>query len=206
MVEKDYYRRIAPFYDTLLTPLIKKSRGTVVHWINETQPQYILDLCCGTGQQLSLIPEDMYAFGVDLSPAMLNKAKEVIPGKCVLADVTHTPFADGSFDLIISQFALHEKPLEIIEAELKEAARLLKPDGCFAIVDFSLSGKKGFLPWILSKGIQWIESHTDDNHYSSYKDWMKHGALDTIMESNGWTNIHRKELYKGNLIFGVYRS
>ncbi|NQV36859.1 MAG: methyltransferase domain-containing protein [Candidatus Marinimicrobia bacterium] len=205
MPEKDFYQRIAPIYDTLLTPLIKNLRKEVVRWICETKPHRVLDLCCGTGHQLSLIPDEILAFGVDLSPAMLHKAQETIPGKCILADVTKTPFADNSFDLILSQFALHEKPMEIIESELQEAQRLLKPNGQFAIIDFAQSTKKGLLPWVFAKGISWIESHTDDTHSSSFKDWMKYGALDSIMESNGWINIRRKEYYKGTLVFGVYR-
>ena len=204
MPEKDLYQRIAPIYDILLSPLIKNVRKEVIRLIYETKPNIVLDLCCGTGHQLSLLPDETLAFGVDLSQAMLKKAKEVIPGKCVLGDVTKTPFASDSFDFILSQFALHENHQTIIEFELREAQRLLRSGGNLAIVDFAQSTRKGFLSTIFGKGIKWIESYTNDDHYSNYRDWMKQGALDKIMVSNGWVNMHRKAFYRGNIVFGIY--
>jgi arsenite methyltransferase len=53
------------------------------------------------------------------------------------ADARELPFADGSFDVVVSNFVVHElKNRPDRERMMREIARVLKPDGRVALVDF----------------------------------------------------------------------
>ncbi|USG62960.1 metalloregulator ArsR/SmtB family transcription factor [Sneathiella marina] len=101
-----------------------------------------LDIGTGTGRMLELIgPKVEHAIGVDSSREMLSYARAAIEGEGLrncqvrLADMYNLPFANQSQDGIIIHQVLHyaENPLRAI----KEAARLLRPNGIFAIADFA---------------------------------------------------------------------
>jgi ubiquinone/menaquinone biosynthesis C-methylase UbiE len=77
--------------------------------------------------------------GLDLSPYMLavaqhqDTAGEVAEWIHGLAEATGLP--DGSFDLITLQFVIHELPRQASRTIFQECLRLLRPGGCFALVD-----------------------------------------------------------------------
>lgn len=52
-------------------------------------------------------------------------------------DARDLPFADGSFDVVVSNFVVHEiRDRPGWEKMMRELARVLKPGGCVALVDF----------------------------------------------------------------------
>lgn len=98
----------------------------------------ILDLGCGTGDLLrilgSLVSDETYCVGVDLSPDMLAIAHQKIedcPRTFVMcADVTQPlPFPNNAFDVIASLNLLQEVSAPTVV--LEEVYRLLKPGGSF---------------------------------------------------------------------------
>ncbi|MDX9720490.1 MAG: class I SAM-dependent methyltransferase [Myxococcota bacterium] len=124
-----YYDKFASWYE--------RERGAGYHrFIDELELSLIREACrgaevlelgCGTGLLLSPVASiARRAVGVDLSPGMLEKAKE--RGLDVhLADVTSLPFEDESFDVVYSFKVLAHVP-ELSKA-LSEAARVLRPGG-----------------------------------------------------------------------------
>jgi ubiquinone/menaquinone biosynthesis C-methylase UbiE len=57
-------------------------------------------------------------------------------------DVRQLPFADDSFDVVVSNFVLHEVTNRAEgEQMLREMARVLKPGGRLALVDFIFTGE-----------------------------------------------------------------
>jgi SAM-dependent methyltransferase len=57
-------------------------------------------------------------------------------------DVRHLPFADATFDVIVSNFVLHEMKTEADrEQMLRELVRVLKPGGRLVLVDFIFTGQ-----------------------------------------------------------------
>ena len=50
-------------------------------------------------------------------------------------DAAHTTFADGSFDLIVSDIVFHELPNGIRRKVILECSRLLAPGGIMAHID-----------------------------------------------------------------------
>lgn len=52
-------------------------------------------------------------------------------------DARKLPFEDGSFDVVVSNFVVHELQARTDrEQMMREVARVLKPGGCVALVDF----------------------------------------------------------------------
>jgi SAM-dependent methyltransferase len=74
------------------------------------------------------------------SQSVLDNAKAEAVGERVEVkegDVRKLPFADGSFDVVLSNFVVHElNARSEREQMMREVARVLKPGGQLALVDF----------------------------------------------------------------------
>ena len=69
------YQFIAPFYDFLLGPFMRSIRRDVLNIVLRLQPESVLDVACGTGDQLRLLTENSIStVGVVMSEAMLTEA------------------------------------------------------------------------------------------------------------------------------------
>jgi len=98
----------------------------------------LLDVGCGTGAAVRLAaPEVEHATGVDLSPAMIARARELAAGldnvEFVEADSEHLPFDDGAFTALVCTTSFHHYPNP--ERAVAEMARVLKPAGRLVIGD-----------------------------------------------------------------------
>jgi ubiquinone/menaquinone biosynthesis C-methylase UbiE len=206
MNTNDDYNAKSSWYDRLLNPLLNHIRKALVEWIIANQPKRILDVGCGTGKQLSLLPENVDAVGIDISDAMLEQAELQARGKCKRADATNIPFEDNEFDLVISQFALHEKDNETIQAELEEICRVLKPGGVFSVTDFDKPMQNSILSKILGWGIRQLENHAGDKHYENYQSWIDYGGLGKILTDAGWGLIEQVPFYKGHIRLTFWRT
>jgi SAM-dependent methyltransferase len=95
--------------------------------VAELRPQRVLDAACGDGWVTSMIsaPE---VIGIDLSPTAVEAARSRGLDARV-ADVQKLPFADGSFDVVLCNYALdHVRNRRKAIAEL---ARVVRPGGRF---------------------------------------------------------------------------
>jgi putative AdoMet-dependent methyltransferase len=118
--------------------------ATTLSAINLTPGQSVLDVGCGTGN-LSLLfaLAGCSVTGVDFSPAMLERARQRVPGARFLAlDLlgSWNPIAGQRFDVVASAYVFHEFDLEI---RLSIIARLveehLKPGGRVVVADLSFT-------------------------------------------------------------------
>jgi ubiquinone/menaquinone biosynthesis C-methylase UbiE len=108
--------------------------------VAERQPRQLLDLGCGAGHAaVAAAPFAATVTAVDLSTAMLQQTGELAAERGLAnltlqqADVAALPFADATFDVVISRFSAHHWP--DLPAALCEAARVLKPDGRAFVID-----------------------------------------------------------------------
>ena len=200
------YNSSAKYYDPVLNPFVNHIRRSVTKWVILNQPENILDIGCGTGKQISLFPKNMKIIGVDLSLAMLQIAEKQVAGKCIRGDATNLPFRDNGFDLIISQFALHEKTMDTIFAELREIQRLLKPGGKLLVVDFDFPDKQTLYSRFLKWGIMLIEKLAGKEHFANYKVWMNHGGLEKILAKVGWNMQENHHFYCGNVRMIIWKK
>ncbi len=113
----------------------------------------VLDVGCGTGIILSKIikqNESVHAFGIDLSPNMLEKSTQLLGSKAelVLGDADNLPWEESTFDLVtcISSFHHYPDPLKV----LREMRRVLKAGGRVIIADPWWSYiKRSLINWYL---------------------------------------------------------
>lgn len=102
-----------------------------------TPPAEILDLGCGSGEAVNLLRKLGFpAMGLDQSPLLLRRAREVFPGlKLVQGDADTLPFPDASFHGILAECVLS---CTDAGAVLPECRRILRPGGVLMLSDLCL--------------------------------------------------------------------
>ena len=89
----------------------------------------VLDAGCGTGalaRRVLAIEPTAHLTLLDLSPRMLERASDV-PGERLVGSMLDLPFADDSFDLVVSGWVIETVPDP--HRAVRECLRVLKPDG-----------------------------------------------------------------------------
>jgi ubiquinone/menaquinone biosynthesis C-methylase UbiE len=102
----------------------------------------VLDVGTGPGVLLAEIARnrpDLRVTGVDLSADMVAAAKRNIRAfdrrvGALVGDVTNLPFADDTFDLIVTSLSLHH--WDDVDTAVPELARVLRPGGRLYVYDF----------------------------------------------------------------------
>lgn len=95
----------------------------------------VLDMGCGTGRFTIPLAERVKSVsGLDLSPMMLATARKKLADRGLEADLREgdmaaLPFADASFDVVVSMLALMHIPREDRQQVFREVARVLRPGG-----------------------------------------------------------------------------
>jgi ubiquinone/menaquinone biosynthesis C-methylase UbiE len=104
----------------------------------------VLDVACGGGIIVcAFAPEVKHATGIDMTPAMLDRARQLAAEKAVAnvswdqGDVGSLPYADGTFDIVVTRFSMHHF-LDPIAA-LREMVRVCAPGGRVVVVDMYAS-------------------------------------------------------------------
>lgn len=113
----------------------------------------VLEVAIGTGRNLEHYPDGTRITGVDISPEMLDRAREraarVRPGtELVEGDAQALTFADASFDTVLSTYSLCSIPDDV--AAVREMARVLRPGGTLVLVEHVASPRAGV------RAIQWL--------------------------------------------------
>lgn len=117
----------------------------------ERPEAFVLDTACGTGDlSIELASHaNAHIFGTDFCRPMLSIAKDKVDGTelsipFVEGDAMRLGFADETFDAVTIAFGLRN--LSNVDAGLIELARVLKPGGVLAILEFSTPSIPGFRP------------------------------------------------------------
>jgi len=177
---EDEYKS-AKYYDKFLHLFVWQIRRKVLQIVIRNKYKTILDVCCGTGNQLKLLKKHgIDGTGVDLSKTMLEIAESgEIKVNCHEQDAENIRFNDESFDMTTITFALHEKSNSSAKIILNEMIRLTNKNGHLIIVDFSIDERTSFFS---RKGINFIESRTGNDHYKHYKEYVAYSGLNHLLE------------------------
>ena len=179
----DAYKQIAPFYDFLFRTFLQSIRRDVLKMVLGLKPGLVLDVACGTGEQLhALAANSIKVIGIDLSESMLRQCRQANPAAtCLLQDGTAMAFQPASFDLVIISFALHETGWPAAVAMLDEMYRVLKPGGHLFVVDYAdLKQIRGHVSLV----IRTIEFLAGRRHYQNFRHYLKKGGLKALVDSN----------------------
>jgi demethylmenaquinone methyltransferase/2-methoxy-6-polyprenyl-1,4-benzoquinol methylase len=98
----------------------------------------VLDLCCGAGQATrEIVKHFQHVTGLDASPIAIKRAQQNVPqAEYVESFAEKMPFCDRSFDLVITNTAMHEMDTPQLQQIIQEVHRVLADNGQFIIIDF----------------------------------------------------------------------
>lgn len=140
------YDRLARVYDRLESRLEARR---VRHWRallwSRVRGERLLEIGVGTGKNVPYYPPGAQVIAVDLSPKMLERARERVarlglPVTLQLADAQALPFPDASFDAVVATFVFCSVPDPV--RGLREAYRVLKPGGQLLLLEHVLSANR----------------------------------------------------------------
>lgn len=104
----------------------------------------VLDVACGPGLVVAAFAKVCrHATGIDLTPAMIDKAREHAASLSLpnvdwhVGNVLPLPFPDCTFSVVVSRFAFHHFPDPL--AVLREMARVCRRPGRIVVADIAAS-------------------------------------------------------------------
>jgi SAM-dependent methyltransferase len=120
-------------YVNLFAQASNQAIGPLLDAVGANSGLDALDLCCGQGNvSEALIARGCKVTGADFSPAMLEMARRRVPGATLVeADAQDLPFADSTFDIVVSNLGICHVPDQPLA--LRQARRVLKPGGQFGM-------------------------------------------------------------------------
>src|SRR6478609_460664 len=134
-----FTRQATPF--STASPITDANALRMIVEAADPQPgDTVLDVACGGGIVVcAFAPHVRHATGIDVTPAMLERARALAMEKGVSnvswrqGDVTALPYDDASFTIVVTRFAFHHflEPLAV----LREMVRVCAPEGRIVVVD-----------------------------------------------------------------------
>jgi len=134
VVENDFvegvYDKLANVYDLAFGPALNPGRLRALKRMQLLPGQRILEVGVGTGINATLYPRDCSIVGIDLSPSMLEKARQ----RCKRRDASHVrllsmdaaalTFPDRSFDVVYAPYLISVVPDPVkVALEMRRVCR-----------------------------------------------------------------------------------
>ena len=148
------YRRWAPVYDHTFGRVAAEGRKHAVEFINQGTGR-VLEVGVGTGLSLPSYARRLEIVGIDLSPEMLEKARERVAEErlsnvtaLLEMDASELDFDDASFDTVVAMYVMTVVPDP--EKVMRELSRVCRPGGDVIIVNH-FSSEEGMRGWVERK-------------------------------------------------------
>ncbi len=190
---REAYRRWAPVYDSTFGMIANRGRRNAVEMINQRRGGRVLEVGVGTGLSLPHYAPYMKISGIDLSPEMLEKARERVQKHDLRnvealreMDATHLDFSDNSFDIVVAMYVMTVVPNP--ERVMQELERVCAPGGEVMIVNH-FSQDHGTRGWVERKMAP----------YADHLGWHPIFPLERVMGSARLALIERKPLWPAGL-------
>lgn len=198
------YDWLTPFYDSVVRLTTREAafKKALVEQSRIEAGSRVLDLACGTGTLTVMLKQaapDAEIVGIDGDPKILKIAE----AKAKKAGVSVSfkkgmwfdlPYADASFDRVISSLFFHHLTRENKLKTLGEIYRVLKTGGEFRVADWGLPAN--LLMRIASVGIELLDgAETTADSFA--------GLLEKLMADAGFKAIEETSYF--NSLFGTIR-
>jgi ubiquinone/menaquinone biosynthesis C-methylase UbiE len=147
------YDRIARFYDALEAPMdLLGGRRRRARTVGAATGQ-TLEVGVGTGRNLDLYPPDVELTGIDISPAMLDRARRRAQrsgrsAQLDVADVEHLPYPAASFDTVVATCVFCSVPDPV--TGLREVVRVVRPGGQVRLLEH-VRPRNRLLGWLADR-------------------------------------------------------
>ncbi len=175
-----------PLYDPLWRLMGGHSvRETFIRDAGLASGQRVLDIGCGTGSLAVQIAESVpgtQLIALDPDPKALARGakKAGRTGVAVQWDegfADALPYADGTFDRVLSSFMFHHLDLGVKQGTLREARRMLKPNGELHLIDFGGQERRKDGPLA-----RLLRGHLQDNHGGHIAELMSEAGFADVRE------------------------
>lgn len=129
---RDKYDKKAKSYDKMMGLMDRMMMRKWRKMLCKNAKGLVLEAGVGTGANFPYYPEGIKVIGVDFSQRMLEVAEKKVsqakvPVELMTADIQELPFADNTFDTIITACVFCSVPFPI--KGFQELGRVLKPEG-----------------------------------------------------------------------------
>jgi phosphatidylethanolamine/phosphatidyl-N-methylethanolamine N-methyltransferase len=145
------YRRWAPVYDHTFGRITAEGRKHAVEMINRRAGR-VLEVGVGTGLSLPDYGRHLEIVGIDMSPEMLDKARERVAAEGLInitglyeMDAGDLQFPDASFDTVVAMYVITVVPDP--EGVMRELSRVCRPGGDVILINH-FSAEEGMRGWV----------------------------------------------------------
>src|SRR5690606_27034909 len=139
---QNQFGRVAENYRTSAVHAAGEDLQRIVQLVAAQPAQRALDAGCGAGHTAAAIaPHVGTVIALDFTPTMLEQVEQLAAERGLTnlttrhGDVENLPFADASFDLVVSRYSAHHWPHPAVA--VSEIARVLQPGGRFILSDIT---------------------------------------------------------------------
>jgi phosphatidylethanolamine/phosphatidyl-N-methylethanolamine N-methyltransferase len=138
------YAGYAPVYDRLFGRIFQESRESAIAGLEVRVGERVLEVGVGTGLSLGLYPGYCRVVGIDLSGAMLDKARQRVASldlgnvELLRTDACAMPFSDDSFDTIVAAYVVTVVP--DYQKLMSEMIRVCRRGGRLVVVNHFING------------------------------------------------------------------
>ncbi len=180
------YHAQSPVYDLLFHPFYGPGQGRAVRAMDLQPGEKVLEVGAGTGLSLAHYPQHVRLNGIDLSEAMLARARKKaealgLDAEFQIMDAQAMGFADGSFDQVV---AMHLASVVPDPARMiREMRRVCRPGGKLTLVNHVCSdalptrllrlGLRPLQPWL---GFRPLYSRSELMKHAAGLDWREVGG------------------------------
>jgi ubiquinone/menaquinone biosynthesis C-methylase UbiE len=173
---------LIPIYNWLFATLARSRndefRQHVIDLASLDGSQRVIDAGCGTGLMLARIGRlypDCALFGLDISPRMLASTQEMSEKQGLvfytqLGSITCLPYANDSFDVVITNVMYHHLDLVEKQQAVHEIARVLKMGGRYVSAEFGPRARNA------------LQRHLAKGEYTLYPSHLTEAGLKIILE------------------------
>ena len=149
---RDRFTRTASAFADFVLANRRAEAEKLASMVAPRKTEVALDFACGPGTLArSFAPLVRWICGVDVTPAMLERARQMAREEklgnfgCCCGDATALPFAAGSVDVTVGSYCLHHigDPAGVI----REMARALRPGGRLGLLDIVVPADPDRAEW-----------------------------------------------------------
>jgi phosphatidylethanolamine/phosphatidyl-N-methylethanolamine N-methyltransferase len=177
------YGVLARIYDGAFDWALGPGRRRAVAALSVRAGDRILEVGVGTGLSLPDYPADCHLTGIDISEAMLDRARERAEevGRRDVdlrkMDAASLSYPDATFDHVLAPYVISvvPEPAKV----MAEICRVCKPGGTVIVVNHFHAERRGLLRWgesLLTPASQWIGFRLDEPLESV----TRAGGLETV--------------------------